>query len=54
MVIDIHEGEVFIADGILDSLPGFVQDVMYLPGSKLASQSEECGPAAAGDAAQTY
>lgn len=52
MVRDIQEEEVFAADGILECLPRFVEDVMYLPGSKLAAQSEESGPAAGGESAQ--
>ncbi|GAA6071195.1 uncharacterized [Tachysurus ichikawai] len=52
MVRDIQEEEVFDADAIVECLHRFVEDVMYLPGSKLAAQSEECGPAAGGESAQ--
>lgn len=52
MISNIEEEEVFIADGILECLPRFVQDVMYLQGSELAAQSEECTPAAGGESAQ--
>lgn len=52
MVKDVQEEEVLLADGILECLARFVQDVMYLPGSKLAAQSEKCSPAAGEEAAQ--